>query len=103
MVQSMKDAQEFFAASAWQTDVKPVPFGDLASATTDDLLAEYARNNAITESHPSGTARMSPDNATWGVVDSKLRVKGAQGIRVIDASVFVSDTICRYAKGRYFD
>ena len=91
IVQAMKDAQEFLAAGPWQTDVKPVPFGDLGTATTDELLAEYARNNAITESHPAGTARMSPDNASWGVVDSKLKLKGAQGIRIVDASVFVSE------------
>lgn len=98
MVQAMKDTQEFFAADAWKADVKPIPFGDLATATTDELLAEYARNNAFTESHPSGTARMSPDNASWGVVDSKLKVKGAQGIRVVDASVFVSVIIFYYKK-----
>ncbi|KAJ7234283.1 hypothetical protein C8J57DRAFT_1089987 [Mycena rebaudengoi] len=30
---------------------------------------------------------MSPKNATWGVVDPDLLLKGATGMRVIDASV----------------
>ena len=36
--------------------------------------------------HPVGTARMS-DSAELAVVDSKLRVHGLQGLRVVDASV----------------
>jgi choline dehydrogenase len=36
--------------------------------------------------HPVGTARMS-DTHEQAVVDSRLRVHGLQGLRVIDASV----------------
>ena len=36
--------------------------------------------------HPVGTARMS-DTHEQAVVDSKLRVHGLQGLRVIDASI----------------
>ncbi|CAL1711877.1 unnamed protein product [Somion occarium] len=94
MIQTMKDAQTFLQASPWQKAYRPVPFGDLATATTDELKAQYARQNTFTESHPSGTARMSPDQADWGVVDSKLRLKGAQGVRVVDASVFPAIPEC---------
>lgn len=89
MVQAMHDAQTFLAAEPWQKDFKPVPFGDLAAAKTDEDKAALARKTAVTINHPSGTARMSPANAKWGVVDSELRVKGAKGLRVVDASVFV--------------
>jgi choline dehydrogenase len=37
--------------------------------------------------HPVGTARMGPDSDPGAVVDGRLRVRGVQGLRVIDASV----------------
>lgn len=89
MVQAMKDAQTFLAASPWQKDFKPVPFGDLANAKSDTDKANFARKTAVTVNHPAGTARMSPATTKTGVVDSQLRVKGAQFLRVVDASVFV--------------
>lgn len=36
--------------------------------------------------HPTSTCRMGP-NSTVAVVDSKLKVFGTQGLRVVDASV----------------
>lgn len=52
---------------------------------TDDELAEFIRNNSATIYHPVGTCAMgSGDDA---VVDPALRVKGLQGLRVVDASV----------------
>ena len=48
-----------------------------------------ARAAARTIYHPTSTARMAPNNAAWGVVDTQLRVKGVSGLRVVDASVFV--------------
>jgi choline dehydrogenase len=49
-----------------------------------DLLA-YARNTGTTVYHPTSTCRMGPDaNA---VVDERLRVRGFERLRVIDASI----------------
>ena len=31
---------------------------------------------------------MSPRDAAWGVVDPDLRVKGVDGLKIVDASVF---------------
>lgn len=89
MVQALKDAQYFIQASPW-ADFVVSPFGDLANATTDDDLALYARNFSVTVNHSIGTARMSPVGANWGVVDPDLVLKGVKGVRVVDASVFVS-------------
>jgi hypothetical protein len=33
---------------------------------------------------------MSPQGAKWGAVDPDFRVKGVNGLRVVDASVIVS-------------
>ncbi|KAK7685401.1 hypothetical protein QCA50_011264 [Cerrena zonata] len=88
MVQAMNDAQTFLAAEPWQKDFKPVVFGELANAKTDADKADLARKTAVTVNHPAGTARMSPVNAKWGVVDPELKVKGTKGLRVVDASIF---------------
>ena len=52
----------------------------------DDLIADF-RARSGTVYHPSCTARMGRDAAT-SVVDSRLRVHGIQGLRVIDAAAF---------------
>ncbi len=52
---------------------------------TDEQWLEFARHNGQTIYHPIGTCRMGDD--THAVVDSQLRVRGMQGLRVVDASV----------------
>ena len=46
---------------------------------------DFARQNGQTIYHPIGTCRMGSD--ALAVVDSRLRVNGVQGLRVVDASV----------------
>jgi choline dehydrogenase len=53
---------------------------------TDDALLDYCRRFGTTIYHPVGTCRMGEDNP-MAVVDSRLRVHGIGGLRVIDASV----------------
>lgn len=61
-----------------------------SNATTDDELDAYIRNMATPFLHGVGSAAMSPFDASWGVVNPDFRVKGTSGLRVVDASVFVS-------------
>jgi choline dehydrogenase-like flavoprotein len=56
-----------------------------ADVRTDDDIRAALRNRSDTVYHPVGTARMGTDEAA--VVDSQLRVKGVQGLRVVDASI----------------
>ena len=42
---------------------------------------------ATTIYHPIGTCKIGADGDEFAVVDSALRVRGVQGLRVIDASV----------------
>ncbi|KIJ54911.1 GMC oxidoreductase [Sphaerobolus stellatus SS14] len=79
--------RRFLSAPAWK-DYVIGPFGDLANATTDALLEDFIRNNAGSTAHLVGTVAMSAPNAGFGVINPDLRVKGATGIRVVDASVF---------------
>jgi choline dehydrogenase len=52
----------------------------------DEAILEYIKNNTIPNWHASGTARMRPE-ADGGVVDSRLKVYGVDGLRVIDCSI----------------
>jgi len=53
--------------------------------TSDEQLAEVIRRNSNHRSHPVGTCRMGTDAES--VVDAELRVRGIEGLRVVDASV----------------
>jgi len=57
-----------------------------AELTSDAEIAAAARASAQTLYHPVGTCRMGTDDAS--VVDPDLRVRGVDGLRVVDASVF---------------
>jgi len=50
-------------------------------------IAEDIRNRADTQYHPVGTCKMGPDSDPTAVVDTRLRVRGISGLRVVDASV----------------
>jgi choline dehydrogenase len=54
-------------------------------STDDAALLEFSRNTGATIFHPSGTCKMGND--ARAVVDDQLRVRGVQGLRVIDCSV----------------
>ncbi|MDD5059232.1 MAG: GMC family oxidoreductase N-terminal domain-containing protein [Sideroxydans sp.] len=56
----------------------------------DDAVAmeHDIRTRADTQYHPVGTCKMGPDSDPLAVVDAQLRVKGVEGLRVADASIF---------------
>ncbi len=56
------------------------------TADSDTAWAEYVRATAWRGDHPCGTCRMGSDGGA--VVDPYLRVRGIDGLRVVDASVF---------------
>lgn len=60
-------------------------FSPGSQAQSDEDLAEFIRGYATTVYHPVGTCKMGNDEAA--VVDSELRVRGVQQLRVVDASI----------------
>ena len=57
-----------------------------AEAVTDKALRAFCNKTVKTNYHPVGTARMGPDGDSLAVLDTKLRVRGIEGLRVIDCS-----------------
>ncbi|QTF93703.1 GMC oxidoreductase [Halomonas sp. BM-2019] len=59
---------------------------------SDEDLARLAGDIGTTIFHPVGTAKMGRDDDPMAVVDSRLRVRGVKGLRVVDASVMPTIT-----------
>lgn len=81
-------SRRFAAAPVWQNYL----ISEVNNVTDADL-DDFIRNNAAAIYHPVGTAGMSPRDAAYGVVDPDLRVKGVDGLRIVDASVLVGVTL----------
>lgn len=52
-----------------------------------DAVEADIRRRADTQYHPTSTCKMGPDNDPMAVVDAQLKVRGVEGLRVVDASV----------------
>ena len=85
LLAGMRLTRAIFAQApiAQHSVVETLPGPDV---TTDEQLLDYCRGFGTTIFHPVGTCRMGEGNP-MAVVDSRLRVHGLGGLRVIDASV----------------
>lgn len=90
MREAIASVRRFVEAPVWQGFVLG-PTGPFALITDDASLDTFIRNGTGTSAHPVGTAGMSAKTANYGVVDPDLRVKGISGLRIVDASILVSD------------
>lgn len=83
-IDSIRFSRRLMATDALSSFVvrEHLPGPDIAG---DDAILEAARNISQTIYHPTSTCRMGPD--AMSVVDERLRVKGAQNLRVADASI----------------
>jgi choline dehydrogenase len=83
-VNAMRYTRRIMAAKALSR-FQPEEFRPGFSAQTDDELARAAGELGTTIFHPVGTCKMGSD--PLAVVDDRLRVRGVEGLRVIDASI----------------
>ncbi|KAF9475186.1 alcohol oxidase [Pholiota conissans] len=84
--EAVKAVKRFVAASPWANWVTG-PYGALAATSDDASIDSYVRSTAGSIYHPVGTASMTSNTASYGVVNPDLRLKGAVGVRIADASV----------------
>ena len=91
LVTGLKMARQFAAARPMAricaSELAPGP-----GVRTDAELREFIRQDAVTLYHPVGSCAMGGDSRLaasrlTSVVDPELRVRGVDGLRVVDASV----------------
>ena len=58
------------------------------SVQTDDEIDAWVRQNVETAYHPTCTCKMGADDDDMAVVDAKCRVRGIDGLRIVDSSIF---------------
>ena len=84
----MRDAVRFARRIVAQAPFDPYRGAEIApgsGAQSDDAIDAWIRANLTTVWHPVGTCRMGTDETA--VVDARLRLRGAENLRVVDASV----------------
>lgn len=84
MLEAVKTSREILSQPAF-APYRGAEIHPGADTTSDEDLIDFIRHKAETIYHPIGTCRMGSDAAS--VVDPELRVRGVEGLRVIDASV----------------
>ncbi|MGF1609907.1 MAG: GMC family oxidoreductase, partial [Kiloniellales bacterium] len=75
---------------AAQPQMRPFIAAEIAPGLdkdSDAAIDAHIRSTSITVHHPLGTCRMGAESDAAAVVDPALRVKGFEGLRVVDASV----------------
>ncbi|WP_425600973.1 GMC family oxidoreductase [Dyella sedimenti] len=87
MIEGARLSREILAQAAF-APYRGAPVFPERTLSSDADYADFIRRKAETIYHPAGTCRMGSDgNAP---LDSELRVRGVEGLRVVDASVMPS-------------
>jgi choline dehydrogenase/4-pyridoxate dehydrogenase len=88
---TLRDGIALFRDLAHRPELKPFvarEIGPGPDVTSDAQIEAYTRRTAVTAHHPAGTCKMGAADDPMAVVDDELRVRGVDGLRVVDASVF---------------
>ncbi len=85
-VEGFKLAREIMAQPAFRPFIRQETMPG-ADARTDEQIMAYARQYSKTDYHPVGACKMGAADDERSVVGPDLRVRGIDGLRVIDSSV----------------
>ncbi len=84
LVEGVRIARKIFKTEAFSSFLGE-EYEESRGAETDDEIEAFIRRTAETIYHPVGTCKMGHDDLA--VVDARLRVRGVERLRVVDASV----------------
>ncbi len=89
MIDGVRKAREILASKAFEKyqsrEIGPGP-----EAQSDEEILAFLRKRSETIYHPIGTCKMGDPTDPMTVVDPSLKLKGVEGLRVVDASVMPS-------------
>ncbi|MBS0456729.1 MAG: choline dehydrogenase [Proteobacteria bacterium] len=86
MLECAKLSRAIFAAKAFDP-YRGAPIFPTRDDASDEELLAFIRAKAETVYHPVGSCRMGRADDAHAVLDPQLRVRGVDGLRVVDASV----------------
>ena len=81
-IDGLKILRKILAAPALRSYCAGDP---VSNVTSDEDLLEFCRKTGSTVYHPTSTCQMGND--PLAVVDQRLRLRGIEGLRVVDASI----------------
>ncbi|TPN37890.1 choline dehydrogenase [Mesorhizobium sp. B2-3-3] len=84
MIACVRIGREIMESKAFRPYVSR-PYAPLADVKTDAQILDFVRQTAETDYHPVGSCRMGVDELA--TVDPRLKVRGLEGLRVIDSSI----------------
>jgi choline dehydrogenase len=90
-VAALRLTRRIVAAPALQA-YEPEEFKPGLRYASEQQLEQAAAEIGTTIFHPVGTCKMGADDDTSAVLDSRLRVRGVDGLRVVDASIMPTIT-----------
>jgi choline dehydrogenase len=91
-IQSLRLARRVVLGTQAMKKYAPEEFLPGPGFQTDDEMVKAAGNVGTTIFHPVGTCKMGRADDPSAVVDPQLRVRGIEGLRVVDASIMPAIT-----------
>jgi choline dehydrogenase len=85
--QATRVAVEILRSSAFDTVRKEITEPGLDDLASDRSLDAWVRSHLATAIHMCSTCRMGPDSDDDAVVDGECRVRGLEGLRLVDTSI----------------
>ncbi|KXN88670.1 Glucose dehydrogenase [FAD, quinone] [Leucoagaricus sp. SymC.cos] len=90
LLEGVKSLLRLLSSTTFATHIQGFTSSGPSSNDTEAII-NYMEHSASHWGHPVGSCAMAPHGATWGVVDPDFKLRGLNGLRVVDASVFAEE------------